>query len=137
MEKSQHQIRFESLYYNSMGRWWGSCKFKTQGNIIHWVYVFSENLDTAEQVCIGNDVVTLHGKHFANVELNDKLQMPIFTNIDWHEHFETNQTIYHEGLKQYKDFTRQVNKQYRDFGSRNARNTCIQNKRVSLNKDKE
>lgn len=129
MEKSQHQIRFENLFYRSKGGWWNSYKFGSSGNLIHWVYVFSEMLNVAEQVIIGEKELTLNGKHFADVKLDEKLQMPIFSNIQWHKHFEENQKIYHEGLSKYKSFVRNVNMQYKELG---FKNTCVKNKRTFL-----
>lgn len=127
-EKSQHQIRFENLFIRSLGGWWSGYAPESVGNIIHWVYVFSERLDTAENITVGNNEVRLHGKRMAKIEMDEALQMPIFTDIDYYEHFEQNQKIFHEGLKIYKDFVREWGKRYQ--GIRPVPN--LENKRYSL-----
>jgi hypothetical protein len=127
-KKSQHQIRFENLFLRSLSGWWSSYAPQTVGNIIHWVYVFSESLDAAEQITVGSNEVHLYGKLMARIEIDEALQMPIFVDIDYYNHFEQNQKIFHEGLRMYKDFIREWSERYKKI--RPISN--IQNKRYSL-----
>jgi len=127
-EKTQHQIIFENLFLRSLGGWWSGYAPQAVGNIINWVYVFSERLDTAENVTVGGYEVHLYGKRIATVEIDEALQMPIFKNIDYYDHFEKNQKIFHEGLKLYKNFVWEWRGRYQEI--RPIPN--LQNKRYSL-----
>jgi hypothetical protein len=116
-EKSQHQIRFENLFFQSLSGWWTSYPVGSCGNVIHWVYVFSERLDVAEQCQVGNNEVTYGGVVIAKIETDEALQMTYFTDCEEFQsgHFADNQRIFHEGLRKYKPFVREWTKRYREI----------------------
>jgi len=113
MEKSQDQIKFENLYTSSLGGYCRSYKYKSLGNAIHWIYIYT-NLNISEQITVGNDEVHLYGKLLARITWNDELQMPIFSNIDDgpYPYFSENQMRYLRGLKEYPEFIKEMTERY-------------------------
>lgn len=111
--KSQDQIQFENLYSNSLGTWWSAYPPGSLGNIIHWVYVYTM-LHIAEEVTIGNNEVRYRGDLLARFTLNEKLQMPIFYDIndEIYPYFSKNQECFIKGLKTYKDYVEEMNERY-------------------------
>lgn len=96
----QFLIRFRNLLTNHLGGWWCEHKYKSVGNIIHWIYVYSM-LSIAETVTIGDGVVNHHGVILATYVFDDELKMPVFEfskdeKYDW---VVDNQRIYLEGLR--------------------------------------
>lgn len=102
-ELTQEEIIFENTEFDHLGGWWGSYKYGSIGNVMHWAYVFF-GLDIADRAQYGmtNDVGEMHcwGKLVANFRLDEELKMPIFYNInDEYAHAAYKQNIYLSGLK--------------------------------------
>ena len=105
MEKSQDQIKFENLFSKSLTTWWSNYKLGSLGNIIHWIYVYT-SLNIAEIITVGNGEVHYREKLLARFTLNDKLDMPIFFDIDDdpYPYFSENQQRYITGLTRFPEF---------------------------------
>jgi len=109
MEKSQDEIKFENLYSNSLGGFWSHYQYESMGNVIHWLYTYT-NLDIAEQATIGGGEVHYRGELLARFTFNPKLEMPIFYEINdkLYPYFSENQERYITGLTRFPAFVEKM-----------------------------
>ena len=116
MEKSQEEIRFTNLYYDSKGGFWRHYKPGSMGNILHWIYVYG-TLNLAEGVQVGEGQITWFGrplmKHKDNPECPD---VPYFYDLEYPEFgfILKNQEAYLDGLKKFPKLVEEIDKKYAD-----------------------
>ena len=115
-EKSQDQIKFENLYSNSLGGFWKHYQYESAGNVIHWLYVYT-NLDIAEQATIGSGEVHYRGELLARFTFNPKLEIPLFYEINDkpYPYFSDNQERYITGLTRFPEYVEEITQRYNDF----------------------
>jgi len=96
-EMTQDEIKYINMDSNHLSGWLWNAPFKSLGNVIHWIYTYS-NLHIAEPIQVGNNVVELYGKKIADIEWNAKMKIPTFIwtldFIDEHEWIVDNQEFY-------------------------------------------
>jgi hypothetical protein len=73
-EMTQDEIKYINMDSNHLSGWLWNAPFKSLGNVIHWIYTYS-NLHIAESIQVGNNVVELYGKKIADIECD--LNLPI------------------------------------------------------------
>ena len=114
MEKTQEEIRFTNLYYESMGGFWSHYAPHTMGNILHWIHTYG-TLHIAEMVQLGGGQISYHGKplmkHKDNPECPD---VPYFYDLEQSEYefIIKNQKIYLDGLKKFPKLVEEINARY-------------------------
>lgn len=113
-EKSQEEIRFTNLYYESKSSFWSRYEPGTMGNILHWLYVYG-TLNIAEGVQLGEGKITWFGrpmlKYCDNPECPD---VPYFYDLEYPEFkfILINQETYLEGLKKFPNLVAEIDNKY-------------------------
>jgi len=74
---TQDEIRYLNMDADHLGGWCWNSPFKSLGNVIHWIKVYS-TLHIAESITVGSDSVNLYGEKIADIEWDEELKMPIF-----------------------------------------------------------
>jgi len=114
MKKTQEEIRFENLYYESMGGFWRHYAPGTMGNILHWLHTFG-TLNIAEGVQLGDGQITWFGRPMLKYKDNPECpDVPFFYDLEYPE-FEFimhNQKIYLDGVKKFPKLVEEINKKY-------------------------
>lgn len=113
-EKTQEEIRFTNLYYESKGGFWAHYKPHTMGNILHWLYVYG-TLNIAEGVQVGNGQITWFGRPMLKYRDNPEYpDVPYFYDLEYPEFkfILINQETYLEGLKNFPNLVAEIDKKY-------------------------
>ena len=117
MEKTQEEIRFTNLYYESKGGFWRHYEPGTLGNILHWLQTYG-TLNLAEGVQLGNGQITWFGRDLMKYKENPECpDVPYFYdlnpyykgNFDFVLH---NQEIYLNGLKKFPNLVKEIDEKY-------------------------
>jgi hypothetical protein len=114
MEKTQEQIRFENMYYKSMGGFWRHYAPTTMGNVIHWLHTYG-TLHFAETVQIGEGQITLYSKPILKWKDNPACpDVPYFYDLEdpKYDFILQNQEIYLDGLKKFPTLVADIDKKY-------------------------
>jgi len=114
MEKTQEEIKFTNLYYESMGGFWKHYAPDTLGNILHWLQTFG-TLNIAENVQVGNGQITWYGRPMLKWKDNPECpDVPLFYDLEYPE-FEfimINQKVYLDGLEKFPKLVEEINAKY-------------------------
>lgn len=114
MEKSQEEIRFTNLYYESKGGFWAHYAPGTMGNILHWIHTYG-TLNLAEGVQLGNGQITWFGRPMMKYKDNPECpDVPYFYDLQYPE-FQfilVNQEIYLDGLKKFPNLVEEIDHKY-------------------------
>lgn len=116
MEKTQEEIRFTNLYYDSMGGFWAHYAPHTMGNIIHWIQTYG-TLNIAEGVQLGNGQVTWFGRNLMKYKyMPDHPDVPYFYDLEYPEFgfILKNQEIYLDGIKKFPNLVEEINNKYEE-----------------------
>ncbi|MDX1286206.1 MAG: hypothetical protein R3182_14400 [Draconibacterium sp.] len=117
MEKSQEEIRFTNLYYESKGGFWRHYEPGTMGNILHWIHTYG-TLNLAEGVQLGNGQITWFGRDMMKYKENPECpDVPYFYDLKYPE-FQfliENQKVYLEGLKKFPKLVEEIDAKYNEF----------------------
>lgn len=101
---TQQEIMFDNTHTTHLSGWWREYDYGTHGNIMHWAYVYF-GLNIADSCTYGfnkSDIgeVTYHGVVIANYNLDEKLRIPIFFNIEENYSYAAyRQEMYIKGLE--------------------------------------
>jgi hypothetical protein len=115
-EKSQEEICFENLYYESMGGFWRHYKPGSMGNILHWLQTFG-TLNIAEGVQLGDGQITWFGRLMLKYRDNPECpDVPYFYDLEYPEFkfILHNQKVYLDGLKKFPKLVEEINGRYEE-----------------------
>jgi hypothetical protein len=115
-EKTQEEIRFTNLYYESKSGFWGHYAPGTMGNILHWIHTYG-TLNIAEGVQLGDGQITWFGRPMMKYKDNPECpDVPYFYDLEYPE-FQfilINQKIYLDGLKKFPNLVKEIDQKYED-----------------------
>lgn len=97
--QTQDEIKFINSYHTHQSGYCRECDFKSIGQVLHHIHIYSKRIDLASTVKVGIDDVHYGRDRIATFEFDYTLEIPVFKFLGEYEYLNDIQENYLQGLR--------------------------------------